>query len=175
MMRLVKKFRDDNRGVAAIEFAFVAAPMIITFFGVAEIATYVLAARKVSNVASVAADLITQDTTITDAEMTDVMSVLDVILRPFDPGTADVRITSVVADSDGETTVAWSDARNTTALPVNSSVTVPDGIVPDDQGIIMTEVSFTYTSLFGMFLTGGMTVSDTFYLKPRRSTQVLRE
>ena len=61
------------------------------------------------------------------------------------------------------------------ALAVNSPVTVPDGIVPDDQGIIMTEVSFTYTSLFGMFLTDGMTVSDTFYLKPRRSTQVLRE
>ena len=175
MMRLVKKFRDDNRGVAAIEFAFVAVPMIVTFFGVAEIATYVLAARKVSNIASVAADLITQDTTVTDAEMDDVMSVLDVIISPFDPGTAEVRITSVVADSDGETTVAWSDARHTTALPVNSPVTVPDGIVPDNQGIIMTEVNFTYHSLFGMFLTGGMTVSDTFYLKPRRSTQVLRE
>jgi hypothetical protein len=39
----------------------------------------------------------------------------------------------------------------------------------------MTEVNFTYHSLFGMFLTGGMTVSDTFYLKPRRSTQVLRQ
>ena len=37
MMRLIKRFRDDTRGVAAIEFAFVAVPMIITFFGVAEI------------------------------------------------------------------------------------------------------------------------------------------
>ncbi|MEQ1863801.1 MAG: TadE/TadG family type IV pilus assembly protein [Micropepsaceae bacterium] len=175
MMRSIKKFRGDTRGVAAIEFALLALPMIITFLGVAEIATYVLAARKVANVASVAADLVTQDVSITDGEMDDVMSVLDVILRPFDPGTADVRITSVVADADGETTVAWSDARNTTALSVNSPVTVPDGIVPDNQGIIMTEVSFTYHSLFGMFLTGGMTVSDTFYLKPRRSTQVLRE
>lgn len=175
MMRWIKTFRGDTRGVAAIEFAFVAVPMIVTFFGVAEVATYVLAARKVSNVASVAADLVTQDTFISDSEMADVMKVLDVILRPFDPTTAHVRVTSVVADADGKTTVAWSDARNTSALPVNSPVAVPGGIVPDGQGIIMTEVSFKYTSLFGMFLTGGMTVSDTFYLKPRRSTQVMRE
>lgn len=175
MMRLIKRFRGNTDGVAAIEFAFVAMPMIVTFFGVAEISSYILAARKVANVASVAADLVTQDTSVTDDEMADIMGVLDVIMRPFDPGTADVRITSVVADADGETTVAWSDARNTSPRAVDSPVTVPDDIVPDNQGIIMTEVSFTYHSLFGMFLTSGMTVSDTFYLKPRRSTQVLRD
>ena len=175
MMRFIERFRADKRGVAAIEFAFVAMPMIITFFGVAEITGYILAARKVSNVASVAADLVTQDTAITNSEMTNVMSVLDVVLRPFNTSTARIRITSVVADANGQTTVAWSDARNTTPRAANSSVTVPDGIVPANQGIIMTEVSFTHTTLFGMFLTGGMTVSDTFYMKPRRSTQVLRE
>lgn len=175
MKRFFRRFRGDKSGVAAIEFAFVAVPMIITFFGVAEIAGYILASRKVANVASVAADLITQDTVVTNVEMADVMGVLDVVLRPFNPSTASVRITSVVADADGQTTVAWSDARHTAPRAVNSSVTVPADIVPDNQGIIMTEVSFTYTSLFGMFLTGGMTVNDTFYLKPRRSTQVLRE
>lgn len=175
MMRFVKRFNGDKRGVAAIEFAFVAVPMIITFFGVAEIANYILATRKVANVASVAADLISQDTVVDNDEMADVMGVLDVVLRPFNPATASVRITSVVADADGETTVAWSDARNAAPRAVNSSVTVPEGIVPDNQGIIMTEVSFTYTTLFGMFLNGGMTVSDTFYLKPRRSSQVLRQ
>jgi hypothetical protein len=39
----------------------------------------------------------------------------------------------------------------------------------------MAEVSFTYTTLFGMYLRDGMTVSDTFYLKPRRSTKVQRQ
>jgi Flp pilus assembly protein TadG len=175
MMRFINRFCRDRKGVAAIEFAFVAVPMIITFFGVSEIANYILATRKVSNVASVAADLITQDTAINDTEMTDVMGVLDVVLRPFNPSTAHIRITSVVADADGNTTVAWSDARNTAPRAEDSPITVPDGLVSPGQGIIMTEASFTYTTLFGMFLTGGMTVSDTFYLKPRRSTQVLRQ
>ncbi len=152
------------------------APLIlITFFGIAEIANFILAARKVANVASTAADLVAQDTVIDDTEMTDIMGALDAIIRPFDSSVAQVRITSVVADTNGDTTVAWSDARNTTAYAVGSPITVPDDIVPANQGIVMAEVSFTYQTLFGFYLTDGATVSDTFFLKPRRSTTVLRQ
>lgn len=175
MNRFLKRFRRADGGVSAIEFAFIAPIMLATFFGIAEIANYIMAARKVSNVASSAADLVTQDTVIDDGEIADIMGALDVVLRPFDPSDAHIRITSVVADSDGETTVGWSEARNTTAYAEGTPIDVPDDIVPDNQGIIMAEVSFTYQTLFGMYLTDGMTVSDTFYLKPRRSTQVLRE
>jgi Flp pilus assembly protein TadG len=149
--------------------------MVFTFFGVVEIANYILAARKVSNVASAAADLVTQDTQIDDAEIADIIGAMDVVMRPFDPSAGSIRITSVVADVDGNLTVAWSDARNTSPLTVGSTVSdMPPDIVPAGQGVIMTEVSFTYTSMFGMYLTSGMTVSDTFYLKPRRSTTVER-
>ena len=175
MNRFFKSFRRADGGMSAIEFALILPIMLATFFGIAEISNYILAARKVANVASAAADLVAQDTVIDDTEISDIMGALDVVLRPFNPADAQVRITSVVADSDGETTVAWSDARNTSAYSEGSPITVPDDIVPDNQGIIMAEVSFTYKTLFGMYLPDGMTVSDTFYLKPRRSTQVLRQ
>mgnify|MGYP001559245544 CR=1 FL=1 len=175
MMRFFNRFRRANRGLAAIEFALIIPIMLFTFFGIAEIANYILAARKVANVASSAADLVTQDTVVTDDEMIDIMGALDVVLRPFDPSEGHVRITSVVADADGETTVAWSDARNTGAYAEGSPIDVPDDIVTSGQGIIMTEVSFTYRTLFGMYLNDGMTVSDTFYAKPRRSTTIERQ
>ncbi|MBL8782632.1 MAG: pilus assembly protein [Alphaproteobacteria bacterium] len=175
MMRFINRFRRSDRGLAAIEFALIIPVMLFTFFGIAEIANYILAARKVANVASSAADLTAQDTVIDDAEMADIMGALDVVLRPFDPQEAQIRISSVVADDNGETTVAWSDARNTGAYAEGTPIDVPDDIVPNNQGIIMTEVSFTYRTLFGMYLNDGMTVSDTFYLKPRRSTTVQRQ
>ena len=175
MIRFVRTFRAADNGVSAIEFALIVPVMLLTFFGVAEIANYINAARKVSNLASTAADLTAQDTSITDSEMNDIMGALDVILRPFDPGTAQIRISSVVADGNGQTTIDWSDARHTSPRAEGSTVTVPDDIVPEFQGIIMAEVSFTYTTPFGKYLTNGMTVSDTFYLKPRRSTSVTRE
>jgi Flp pilus assembly protein TadG len=176
MIRFFRRFRRNRSGVSAIEFALIAFPMVFTFFGVAEVANYILAARKVSNVASAAADLTSQDTVIDDGEMADIMGALDVVLHPFDPGDAELRITSVVADADGKVTVAWSDARNTAPLAPGSAVdNVPADIVTPGQGLIMAEASFTYTSTFGMYLTGGMTVSDTFFLKPRRSTTVERQ
>jgi Flp pilus assembly protein TadG len=173
MMTCIKRFGRDKRGVSAIEFALISPAIVFTFLGISELANYILAARKVANVASTAADLATQDTSIDDTEMADIMGALDAIIRPFDPGSAWVRITSVVADDDGDTTVAWCDARNTTAYAVDTPIEVPDDLVPDNQGIIMAEVGFNYESIFGVYTDAEVT--DTFFLKPRRSTSVLRE
>lgn len=174
MLRFIRKFRRSQAGVAAIEFALIIPVMLTTFFGVSEIANYILAARKVSNMASSAADLVAQDTLVTTSEMNDIMGALNVIMRPFDTSNATIRISSVVADQNtGQTTVAWSDARNIAPRSPGSSVTVPN-IVPNGQGVIMAEVTFRYQTFFGQYLTDGMTVSDTFYLKPRRSTKVER-
>ena len=174
MLHVIKNFKKSESGVSAIEFALIIPVMLTTFFGVSEIANYILAARKVANVTSSAADLVAQDTVINTGEMNDIMNSLNVVLRPFDPSTASIRITSVVADPNtGNTTVDWSDARNIAPRAPGSSVTIPN-IVSPGQSVVMAEVSFTYTTLFGEYLTNGMTVSDTFYLRPRRSTKVER-
>lgn len=179
MMRFIQRFRKADGGVSAIEFALIIPLMLFTFFGIAEIANYILAARKVAIIASTAADLTAQDTSIDDNEMNDIMGALDVIMRPFDVSNVTIRITSVVADDDGNTTVAWSDARNTAPRSEGSPVEVPNNIVPDNQGIVMAEVELSYKTDFGggpwSYLSGGMTVTDKFYLKPRRSTTVARD
>ncbi len=174
MLNVIRNFKKSEAGVAAIEFALIIPVMLTTFFGVSEIANYILAARKVANVASSAADLVAQDTTIDTGELNDIMNSLNVVLRPFNPASATIRITSVVADPNtGNKTVDWSDARNIAPRAPGSSVTMPDIIAPG-QSVIMAEVSFNYQTLFGEYLTSGMTVSDTFYLRPRRSTKVER-
>jgi len=174
MIRSINKFRRSQGGVAAIEFALIIPVMLTTFFGVSEIANYILAARKVSNIASAAADLVAQDTVLNTAEVNDIMGALSVILHPFDSSAATIRITSVVADENtGQTKVHWSDARYTAPRTVGSSVTIPN-ILGNGQSVIMAEVTFRYQTLFGEYLNDGMTVTDTFYLKPRRSTKVER-
>ena len=166
MMRFIKRFYRADGGAPAVEFALVAPVMIIMFLGIAEVANTIVAARKVGNIASTAADLVAQTTSINDDQIADIMGALSVVLRPFNASDAQIRITSVVADADGETTVAWSDAQNWDPRVVGSLIPIPNDIVPNNQGIIMAEVNFNYN---------GITLNDTFYLKPRRSTTVLRE
>ncbi|MFM9864836.1 MAG: TadE/TadG family type IV pilus assembly protein [Micropepsaceae bacterium] len=174
MLSFIGKFRRSQSGVSAIEFALIIPLMLTTLFGVSEIANYILAARKVSNVASSAADLIAQDTLVTTPEINDIMGALNVIMHPFDTGNATIRVTSVIADENtGNTTVHWSDARGVAPRTQGAPVSIPN-ILGNGQSVIMAEVSFRYQTLFGEYLNDGMTVTDTFYLKPRRSTKVER-
>lgn len=166
MSCFVKRFHRADSGVSAVEFALIAPVMIITFLGIAEVANTVLAARKVANVASTAADLVAQTTTIDDAGIADVMGALSVVLHPFNASSAQVRISSVVADDDGELTIAWSDGHNIPPRAEGDPITLDYDIVPENQGIIMAEAFFTYN---------GIELSDTFYMKPRRSTTVQRQ
>lgn len=174
MLRFCKTFGRDQGGLSAIEFAFIAPLMVTTYFGVAEIGNYILADRKVTAVASTAADLVAQSTQITNAGMNDIMASLGVIIQPFDPNSAQIRISSVVADINGTTTVAWSDALRTAPRATGSPVAMPAGLVPPNQSVVMAEISFTYQTLVGMFLTNGITVSDKFYLKPRKTLAIAR-
>lgn len=176
MIRFFNRFSRKTGGTAAIEFALLAPALLATFFGISEVANYVLAARKIANAAATAADLVSQDTTVDNAEMTEIMNSLDVIVRPFNPSNAKIIISQVEADSNGQRKISWSDARHTAPRTAGSPAPsfVPADIVPNDQGVIMAEISFTYKTLFGMYLNNGMEVSDVFYLKPRRSTKVSR-
>jgi Flp pilus assembly protein TadG len=174
MLRFFKRLGRDVSGLSAIEFAFIAPVMVTSYFGVAELGNYILADRKVTTVASTAADLVAQSTQISNAGMNDIMASLSVIIQPFNANDVQIRITSVTANAVGNTTVAWSDAVNTSPRAVGSSVTLPAGLVPPNQSVIWSEISFSYTTLVGMFLNNGVTVTDNFYLKPRKTIAVQR-
>jgi len=68
------RFRNDEAGIAAIEFAFIAPVMLFMYFGMAEVATAISVDRNVSHSANVAGDLATQSQTISAAEMTEIMT-----------------------------------------------------------------------------------------------------
>jgi Flp pilus assembly protein TadG len=174
MLHFCKRFLRDKSGLSAIEFALILPVMIVSYFGVAELGSFILADRKVTAVAATAADLVAQSAQITNSDMADIMESLNVIIQPFNAHDTQIRITSVTADAMGNTTVAWSDAVRTSPRSVGSSFSAPAGLVPANQSVIVAEISFTYKSVVGMFLANGITVSDTFYSKPRMSLAVQR-
>lgn len=165
----------DKSGVSAIEFALILPVMVAMFFGIGEITSYMQAHSRMTKVASTVADLVAQDTAITDDEMTNIFNCAEAIMQPFDAADGWVRVTSIVANAAGQTTVAWSDGQGVSDRQTGSAISVPGGIVPPNSSVIFTEVSYTYTSTFGMFLTGGITASDQFYSRPRRAVAVARE
>lgn len=174
MLRFCNRFIKDKSGMSAVEFGLLLPVMITSYFGVAEIGNYILCDRKVTTVAATAADLVAQSTQVSNSGMNDIMASLSVVIQPFNAANSTIRITSVTADASGNTKVAWSDAVRTSARQVGSSITMPSGLVPANQSVIYTEITYRYTSVVGMFLQNGITISDQFYQKPRKTIAVQR-
>lgn len=173
----MRKFRDlckAKDGLAAIEFAFIAPIMISMFFGTVELCNALLCQQKVTNLAATAADLVAQGTSISDAQMTDVYAALNSIIYPYSTSGAQIKITSLVDNGHGGATVVWSSAQNASPHTVGSTMSVPTGVITSGGSVILAEITYTYNSTSTQLLHAPITMTDSFYARPRRSAQVAK-
>lgn len=166
-LKPIKRFIDDRRGVSAVEFALILPAFAILFFASTEISFLLTVDRKVTQTASSLGDLTARGTTMTEPEVDDIFAASSAIFAPYNGSTARMRITSI-QQKDGTTTVAWSRAKNMTAYADDAPITVPTGLLSDDQTVIFAEVSYDYKSTLGFFLKSAQTLDESFYLRPRR-------
>jgi len=171
----MRRFRRDARGLAAVEFALIVPLMLTLYFGTIETTDALTASRRVTNVAQTAADLVAQVTTVSSSDITDIFAASTAILTPYDTTAVKIVISSVVANSSNSTSVAWSVAYGgASARSTNSSVTIPTGLTTANTSVIMAEVTYSYTSPVLTFITGPLTMTETAYLRPRRSLTVAK-
>ncbi|WP_417487403.1 TadE/TadG family type IV pilus assembly protein [Maricaulis sp.] len=168
------RFRDDRRGVSAVEFALIAPFMILLYLGSVEISLALSIDRKITSVSSALADLVAQDDVITDDEISDILNAGAVIVAPFDPVPLEIRITSILMDAAGEVEVQWSDADGMSPYAEGSAISVPDGVLERNRSVIMVEVEYRYETMFGELGVNHFDISEIFYLRPRRSIVVSR-
>lgn len=174
MRSFIARFRRDQSGLSAVEFAIILPIMLTWLLGSIEFANGYTADRKVTQTTSTLADLAAQDTNLTNAEINDIFAASAAVMNPINTSGMGMRITSVVVDAAGVAKVAWSDARNMSARSVGSTVTLPTGMAPPNGSVIFTETELNYSSRFGEFLSSGIVIKDKFYLRPRRSLKVTR-
>lgn len=171
----LKHFSRDKNGVAAIEFAFIAPLMIILFLGAVEMSHALTVDRRVTAVASTTADLAAQNEEITTAEINDIFALSSTILAPYDAPPLQIVLTSVVADENNNTTVAWSQGYNGgTAHTPGAAFSLPAALTQPLSSVIIAEVNYGYQSPITEYITGVLNLTDTLYLRPRKSQQVVK-
>jgi len=168
------RLSGDRTGTAAVEFAFILPIMVVLYFGCVEISEAVSVNRKVTAVSSATGDLVAQSSDVDDSEIDDILDAAEAIIAPYPVGPLQIVVSGLQIDSDGNVTVIWSDARNTTARAVNSSVSVPAGLQIADTCLVMAEVDYQYSSALSDFFTGPIDLDQTFYLRPRKNDCVAR-
>lgn len=158
----------DMRGVSAVEFALILPLMITLYIGAVEFSHALTIDRRVTTLASSVADLVAQVDEVSDSDLDDIFKAAESIMKPYSLTPLKITVTSVRADAQNKTTVAWSKSNSGSGHANGSNFTLPAGLTQRYSSVIVAEVTYTYTPEVGQFLTGGITLSETFYLRPRR-------
>jgi Flp pilus assembly protein TadG len=167
MMRKLRLFRRNKRGVSAVEFALIAPLMITLYLGCVEISEGVAADRKVSLIASALANLTAQVSSINSTEMTNILDASSAIILPYSASKLKITVSCISIDASKNATVKWSVTRNGTAL--SGTPTLPSALAVASTQIIFAQASYAYTPTAGETITGTITLSDQMYMAPRIS------
>src|SRR5262249_14197587 len=125
-----------------------------------------------------------QYASIYDIDMQQILGASSTVLAPYPNGPVTVKLSQIAIDSHGNATVVWSDALNATAYSPGSSITIPSKLTTTTGAkavcgsypcyLLFGEVGYTYTPMFGNFITGPINLSDNLYVTPRIVTCVKR-
>jgi Flp pilus assembly protein TadG len=179
MKRLARKissyltqFANEQRGLAALEFAMLLPMMMTLYLGSVELSSGVAIHRKVTIAAHTIADLASQFTTIDNTDMTNILNAATDIIYPYPSANLQAVVSELSIDAQGQATVVWSQTLNGTARTVGSTVTIPTNLAVPSTYLILGETSYNYAPSYGYVVTGTLTMSDQIYMRPRQSSSV---
>lgn len=183
------RFCIDRRGVAAIEFAFIVPVLLVMYFVTMEASQAIETSKKVSRIGSMVADLVTQQNTITKADLDAIMKIGTSTLQPYNRSTPKIIITAiqVTTDPTPKVQVVWSRKLDKGASSAdaakNSITTVPTALKIAGTFLVRVESDLAYQPIITwsadsqerLGLTSAfshISMGETYYLRPRRSTTV---
>lgn len=181
---LLQKLTVNAQGVAALEFAMIAPLMFMLFVGSVEFSQAITVDRRVTQSASVIADLIARAPSegVAAAQVDRDMSIVSQLIAPYDANALTVEVVSVKAQAAPGNpgalnyVVDWSrDNRGGTPYARNSPAPfgMPQGLLVAGESTIVGRAFYNYTPLiFSYFIREAFTMEEIFYLKPRNGSCV---
>ena len=175
MNRTEKHFRHHTGGVAAVEFALVLPVLMTLFYGVVEITRYILVTQKVEKLAYTVGDSISNSTTVTNAEMDQLLTATNDIMKPFSfTSNGTVMISSLYKAAGANPVVNWRHQGGgtltaTSALgAVGAAPQMPAGFTFDDrENVIAAEVFYRFSPLISSRFFGTTTIYRRVFYSPR--------
>ena len=82
----LRRLMRERRGVSAVEFALILPVMITLFIGGSEVTQGITIKRKVTIATRTIADLVSQDVSVTDADLTAAFAATTTVLAPYSTG-----------------------------------------------------------------------------------------
>ena len=98
MLVSARQFARDSRGVAAVEFALLLPILMLLYFGVVELTQGIMAQQRTSHVAATVGDLVSQSSTLSSADVADILSVGGEVMYPYPTTSLKLRVSTRTDD-----------------------------------------------------------------------------
>ncbi len=173
-----KRFAGDRKGVAAVEFAYIAPILLIMLMATFELSRAVSIDRRLNSVSAMASELVAREEQVDDADLKNIYRSLDHVMKPYNDNSLVVRLLQVRTDTNGATKVEWSSEINSTAIqdtstgPLNtpyaqcSSFAIDPELKQNGSRVLVAEVGYNYQPVFGSFIFRDFSLED---LKKKRN------
>lgn len=186
-----RRFLADQRGLAAVEFAFIVPLMLVLFFGTIDLSQGIAVDRKVSLTASTLSNVTSQTPvttanvpTIADADLQGIFTASISIMMPYSPTPTKVQISQIYIDSTKKATIQWSRAATISAGASQAALAtsthtpgddvtsmIPTQLLVKQTYLILSEVSYQYVPTIGYVMAKtGVNLADVSYGRPRLGT-----
>jgi len=184
LRRNVRRFVDSRRATAAIEFATIMPVLLILFLGSYDAGNAIAVYAKVRAATYSLAAITNQygDGTnpnyspISTTIMGTITTAAATILQPYPSAPITLVISQIKATSATAAVVSWSYSPTAgAALTQGNSYTLPSNFAANSCNgtypcyFVLGSVSYVFTPMFGAFMTGPITLSDSLYTTPRVS------
>lgn len=191
LIELVDRFRQNERGAAAVEFALIIPFLITLYFGSLEGGAAYMADKRTNSISATVGDLVGQWdpnkdgdptthylTTGTGGYLTGYFAAAAGILPPYPTTGLKMVVSLVWVKSDGTSKVIWSKSsdgsatghgQGTSFAALYKTGTTPTQMNITAQGgcVIASEVTYSYMPLLGVVFNKTLTLSHTNYFIPR--------
>lgn len=167
---LTRHFVRDSRGISAVEFALILPMMMTLWLGGVEVSQAISASRKLTIVSRTVADLASQPSTLSTADITNILNSASLILAPFDASTVKVTVSCLTIDNAQVAKVTWSSTLNGTVHATGAVVTLGAPLNAANTSVVWTEAQYDHTPTIGYVLTGTLALKDKMYMRPRLGT-----
>jgi Flp pilus assembly protein TadG len=176
------RLASDQRGISAVEFALLMPLMLTMYFGSLEVTDAISADRQVTLVASTIADITSEYSSLASSDISNIMgappatSVASAVLSPFAMANAQITLTSVVIDTNGNAYVDWSVSINGQPRSGNVTSSIPSALRPSgassQSSVIWGEATYNYKPVIGYVVTGTLQMYNGIFMRPRLSSCV---
>jgi Flp pilus assembly pilin Flp len=133
----LRRFAKSPRGVAAVEFGFIAPVMLAIWLGTSELTIANAIDRKIALAANSMADLTARQVRVDDATLDGLFEAGRAILYPHAENLSaedlELEIVSIEIDEDGEATVLWGETDDGTELAEGAAFPLETGLLDEDE------------------------------------------